>query len=234
MFIDVHCHLDLCEVSAVSRAKKAQVGIIVTAGTNHETNEKSLVFASHLKEVRAALGIYPIDALKMSDKEIEDEIELIRKNKNKIVAIGEVGMDFKENAELERQKKTFIKFIELAKELDKPVIVHSRKAEEACIEVLEKKGIKRVLMHCFSGNKRLVKRIENNGWFMSVPASVKHSEQFQLMVREVSISQLLCETDSPFLHPNKMRDNEPANVVESYKKISEIKGLTLKEVEQAI
>ncbi|MBX4196692.1 TatD family hydrolase [Candidatus Pacearchaeota archaeon] len=233
MFIDVHCHLDLCKNDVVSKAHKSGVGIIVTAGTNHETNEKSLVFAKQ-SGVKAALGIYPIDALSLSEHEIDKEIDFIRKNKKHIVAIGEVGMDFKESQDKEKQNKIFSKFIRLAQELDLPLIVHSRKAEGECIELLEELGASKVLMHCFSGKQKLVKQIEENGWFLSIPASVKHSEQFQITVKEVSLSQLLCETDSPFLHPDKMRDNEPANVLESYKKIAEIKGITLKETEKAI
>ena len=90
-------------------------------------------------------------------------------------------------------------------------------------------------MHCFSGNFNLVKRITENNWYLSIPSNVTFSEHFQKIVNEIGIENLLCETDSPFLHPIKgKRDNEPENVVFSYKKIAELKGIKLKEVEKKV
>ena len=237
-FIDVHCHIDLCKEKAeeiVERAKKAGVSIMVNQGVNSDANRKCLELSSKFKEVKSALGIYPIDALKLDDREIDAEIEFIKKNKGRIVALGEVGLDFKEDsANKERQKNIFQKIIDLSFELDVPVIVHSRKAEKECVEMLEKAEANKVVMHCFSGNFNLVKRIIENKWFFSIPASIKFSEHFQKVARECPISQLFCETDSPYLHPDKERNNEPMNVVEGYKKIAEIKGINLDECERAI
>src|SRR3990167_2598751 len=164
MYIDVHCHLDLLKDKdkIIQRAKEKGVGIILTNGVDVKTNRVSLELAEKHKEVRVALGIYPIDALKLTDKEIDNEIEFIKENRKKITAIGEVGMDFKWGKEEERQEKTFRKFIKLSKELDKPIIVHSRKAEEECIKILEDEKANKVVMHCFSGNSKLVKRMAEN------------------------------------------------------------------------
>ena len=237
MYIDVHCHLDFFPDkkinNIVKRAKDSGVGIIISSGVNPKSMRKNL----ELKEkygIGITLGVYPIDALKLSDSDIDREIEFIRKNKSKIVGIGEVGIDLKESPDLERQKKNFKKFINLAKELNLPIIVHSRKAEKECIEILESLDCKKVLMHYFSGKISLVKRILDNGWYLSIPSSVKYNEAFQRIAEEAPISQLLCETDSPFSHPDKKRSNEPKNVIESYKKIAEIKGLNIKEAEEKI
>jgi TatD DNase family protein len=234
MFIDVHCHLDRIEdvSGAVERAKKEKVKFI-SNGTDVKTNRQVLEFSGKYG-IMCALGIYPLDALKMSDSKIDEEIEFIRDNKNGIVAIGEVGMDFKERIEPERQEKIFRKFVKLSVEIGKPIIVHSRKAEIECIRVLEEEKATKVVMHCFSGKKGLVKKIQDNKWNFSIPASVKNSEHFQNIARETDLKQLLCETDSPFLHPDKERNNEPKFVIESYKKIAEVKGLSLKEVEKKI
>ena len=89
-------------------------------------------------------------------------------------------------------------------------------------------------MHCFCGKFSLVDRIIKNGWVISIPASVKRSEQFQNIVKRIPIENILCETDSPFLHPDKEDVNEPCNVIESYKKIAEIKNLNLKKIESII
>jgi TatD DNase family protein len=236
-FIDIHCHLEMLpDVSQViRRSDKAGVSLILTQSINAETNRKSLELAGKYHPVKACLGIYPIDALKMKEKEIEAEIAFIKKNKKEVVAIGEVGMDFKEDEnEHDRQKETFKKFIALSIELDIPIMIHSRKAEKECIEILEECRAKKVIMHCFCGKWKLVERIQKNGWFLTVPTSVTKSEQFQAIARKVSLGQLFCETDSPFLHPDKKWPNEPALVVESYKKIAELKAITLEEVKKQL
>ena len=255
MFIDIHSHVDICKDIDVliKNAKKENVKIL-TAGTSPKSNRKILELKEKYPEINICLGIYPIDALKLSEKEktrnffinsssgksqikeIDSEIEFIKKNKEKISAIGEVGIDLKHAKEdsLETQKENLKKFVNLARELNIPVVIHSIKAEKECIELLEKLNYNKIIMHCFSGNMNLVSRIINNNWNLSIPANVKHSEHFQKIVEVTPIENLFCETDSPFLHPDKLRDNEPANVIESYKKISEIKALPLAEVEKQI
>jgi len=237
MFIDIHSHLDICEdISAkIKNAKKENVKII-TCGISSPSNRKTLEIKKENPEVEICLGIYPTDALKMSEKELTSEIKFIKENKDKINGVGEVGLDLKENDEktLQQQKENLTKFVKLAKEIDKPIIIHSRKAEEECINLLESIGYNKIVMHCFSGNFKLVKRILENNWMMSIPTSVKSSQHFQKVIEIAEIKNLLCETDSPFLHPDKQFPNEPKNVIESYKKIAEIKNISLKEVEKKI
>ena len=243
MFMDIHCHLDMLEKEGVSvneaiiRARKAKVGIIVVNGVNPRHNRAILGLAVQYPEIQAALGMYPIDALDLSEQEIEDEIDFLRRRKNDFAAIGEIGLDLKEDKLLEgfeRQKRVFEKFVNLAIELDKPVIVHSRKAESDTTELLAQLGAKKVIMHCFSGKMKLVDQIVKNGWCLSIPANVVYSQQFQDVVKRVPIENLFCETDAPYLHPLKEWPNEPALVVESYKKIAEIKKMELKEVSDKI
>lgn len=239
-FIDVHCHLDMLEKdisieNVVENARKSDISIIVAQGVNPASNKKVLELSEKYAEVKAALGLYPIDALSLSEKEMDDEIDFIRKNKDKITAIGEVGIDFKEDLEQhDKQIKLFEKIISLSLEINKPLIIHSRKAEKEIIELLQKQKAKKVIMHCFSGNFKLLKMIIENGWYVTIPTSVKNSEHFQKVIRETPIEKLFCETDSPYLHPDKEWPNEPANVLESYKKISEIKGISLNEVKSRI
>jgi TatD DNase family protein len=239
MFIDVHCHIDMLENldKVVARAKKKGIEVIVTNGVNPESNREVMELSRKFKEVKFSAGMYPIDALALTEKGIEEEIKFIRKNKDKIIAIGEVGLDLKHdtrNKGFTRQKKIFTRFVNLAIELDKPLIVHSRKAEQETIELLEKLNAKKVNMHCFSGRLNLADRIVGNGWYLSIPANVKFSEHFQKITHRVPITNLLCETDSPYLHPDKDFPNEPHNVVISYKKIAEIKSLELRDVEKEI
>ncbi len=242
MFIDLHCHIEFFENdlhSVISNAEKAGVGIIVASGICPESNRKVLEFSKKYKIIKPSLGVYPMDALEFEKNEkldfnLDDEIAFIKKNKEKIFAIGEIGLDYKNGDEGKGQKKQFEKMIELAKELDKPVIIHSRKSERDAIEILEKHGMKKVVMHCFSGKKSLLKRASDNGWYFSVPTSVVRASQYKMIAELISISRLFCETDSPFMSPFRNKWNEPAHVVESYKEIAKIKGFTLQETEKNI
>ncbi len=243
MLIDVHCHLDMLEKEgvhvgeAIARARKADVGMIIVNGVNPRNNRSILALAAQFPEVQASLGMYPIDALALSDSEIDDEIEFLRRRRDDFVAVGEIGLDLKEDSlheNFSKQKMVFEKFVKLAIELNKPVIVHSRKAEFETVELLEKIGAKKVIMHCFSGKMKLVDRLIKNGWCLSIPANVVYSQQFQDVVKRVPLQNLFCETDAPYLHPAKEWPNEPANVINSYKKIAEIKKMELKDVVKKI
>lgn len=239
MFIDVHCHIEMIEKPVseiVKNAKKNGVEKILASAVHPGVTRKVLEWAEEFKEIKPSLGIYPIEALEMGDEKVDEEIKFMEKNKNKFVCIGEVGLEMKEaGAEtLESQKKTFGKFIDLSMKIDKPILVHSRKGEKESIELLEEKKAKKVIMHCFFGKRAFIERIVKNGWYLTVPTCVKHNVQMQELVKIAPIENLLCETDSPFMHPDRNDLNEPANVVESYKKIAEIKGISLKECEKKI
>ena len=245
LLIDVHSHLDhpllidkIDEI--VRRAKIAGVRHIVTNGINPETNRKCLELSQKYPIVKCAMGLYPRNALKKeieesqypqgyADFDVSEDIKFIRSNKNKIIAISEVGLDFV-YGEDKQQIEDFQKMIQLSEELNKPIVIHSRKAEQKAIEMLESSKNKKIIMHCFSGKKPLVKRIADNGWFLTVPTIVVRSQQFQDLTKNVPISQLFCETDSPYLSPYKGQWNEPAFVIESYNKIAEIKRMDVNEV----
>ena len=250
MLIDVHSHLDHALIrnnldEIIKRAKEIGVRHIITNGINPETNRMCLEISRKYDIVKCAMGIYPRSSLKKEiasgeyplkndDFDIDEEIDFIRKSKNEIVAISEVGLDFVDG-ESKEQVSDFQKMIELAQELHKPIVIHSRKAELKCVEMLESSSLKKIVMHCFCGKKSLVKRISDNGWCFSVPATVVRSQQFQELVKMVPLSQLFCETDSPYLSPYKSEDNsfmvnEPSYVLESYKKIAEVKQLEIEEV----
>ncbi len=249
MLVDIHTHLDHADFAkdldkVIDRAKKAGLKTIITNGINPETNRISLKLAEKYDVVRVALGIYPIEALASEAQsgeypidtkqfDVDAEIEFIRQNKDRIIAVGECGLDFKFSDAKESQIFVFKKMIKLAEQLNKPIIVHSRKAELECIETLEQFKAKTIL-HCFSGKVSLIKRARDNGWFFSVPANVVFSQQFQRLVEEVPLSQLFTETDAPYLGPVRGERNEPANVAETIKKIAEIKQMDTKEVENNI
>jgi len=228
--VDVHAHLeiikDLDEV--VARAAEAGVKIIIANGVNVETNRKAIEFSEKYDIVKFALGIYPNDCLEMSEKEIDDEIHFIKSKKP--LAIGECGLDFKEEVDKEKMLDCFEKQINLAKDLDIPVIVHSRKAELECIEILEKLECKKVVMHCFCGKMKLVQRVIENGWYFSIPCNVLKSQHFQQVVQKTPFKQLLTETDAPFLSPYADKQSEPFFIKGTIEKIAEIKKMDEQEI----
>jgi TatD DNase family protein len=171
----------------------------------------------------------------MTETEVQDILDTIKKNRKNIVAIGEVGLDFwEEENTKEEQKKNFLNMIDFAEELKLPMVIHSRKAELEAVEILESSKQKKIMMHCFSGSRKLIKRCEKNGWMFSIPTNITFSEHFQMMAKEVSMSQIMTETDAPYLPPVKGERNEPANVRYTIKKIAELKKLDEQEVENMV
>ncbi|MFQ5621375.1 MAG: TatD family hydrolase [Candidatus Nanoarchaeia archaeon] len=244
--VDVHAHLDhalfkkdLGEV--IQRAEQAGVKAIITNGTNRPSNENALALAKKYPIVKAALGFYPIDLLGFGPDEagmpvqkgpinLDEELDFIKKNKDNVVAIGEVGMDFHWDKEQhKKQEENFHQIIEFASKLKKPLIIHSRKAEAKVVEILETQSAKKVIMHCFSGKKSLVKKGLDLNLNFSIPANVERSQSFQMIVNLTPMDNLLTETDAPWLGPNRDERNEPKNVALTVKKIAELKKLDEKE-----
>lgn len=254
-FVDVHCHLDhprfkdvLPEI--IARAEAAGVSAAVTQGVNHESNKRVLALAKKYKIIKAALGLYPLEAPNVTlkpdiaddyiiecDSSVEETLAFIREHKDDIVAIGEVGIDLKESDDEQHQVENFKKIIILAKEIKKPLIIHTRKAEALVLDLLEESGINKRLvhLHCFTGKKKLVERGVKLGYSFSIPCSVSRSEQFQQMISLIPITQLLTETDAPYMpYDLKHEFSEPAHVVFTVQKIAEIKGMTQQEVADSI
>lgn len=254
--VDVHSHLnhadfrkDLPEV--LERAEKAGIKAILCSGINPLSNKEVLELARKYPIIKASLGIYPIDALGLAAAGIglprqtvpinlEEEFAFIEKNKDTVVAIGEVGADFywaKKEETYEKQAENFRKIIRFAIKIKKPLVIHSRKAEEECIEILEQEIENNeipVIQHCFSGRKSLVSRAAALGHYFSIPPNILRSGSFQALVKKVDIKRLLTETDAPYLSPYPGKRNEPAFVLETVKKIAEIKGMTVEETAKRI
>jgi len=242
LLADVHAHLDMMKDldNVINRAKKAGVKAIITNGVNPEANRESLELAKKYPDiVKAAMGIYPPDALGRETNQnnffdFDKEIEFIKKNKDKIIAIGEMGLDYKNGRDKSLQKDIFTKLVNLAREIDKPLIVHSRSAEADVVELLEAANYKKIVMHCFHGKSKLVDRIIANDWYFSIPCNVVRTPQIQNIVQKAPLNRLLTETDAPFLSPFPGKQNEPAFMIESIKKIAEIKQLDAEETANII
>lgn len=244
VFIDLHAHLDFesfdKDRNEIAKEMKEKNIIALTNTLNpknyQETKEK---FKDH-DNIFVCPGLYPKDAEDITDKDFEAYLKLIEKEKNKIKAIGEVGLDryeTKDSALWEIQEKRLRKIIELAIKIDKPVILHTRKAEKETLEIIEeykkKNNFSKFDLHCFVGKKKLINKIKELKIYCSIPLIILNTQSFKILVEELPISQILVETDSPFLNPSKER-NSSLNVPIIYKEIAKIKGLDEKEVEHII
>jgi TatD DNase family protein len=243
ILVDVHAHLDFPEIekeldAIVERARAAGVRAIITNSVAPESMRRTLEIAKKYDIVKAALGLYPPDALQREsgkkNRNSVEELDFIEQNKDDIIAIGECGLDYYNGKDKETQIELFRKQIEIAKKLDKPIIVHSRKAEEDAVRILEESGYKKVVMHCFCGKKPLIEKAAALGFYFSIPTNIVRSDNFKKLVKIVNINQLLTETDSPFLSPFEGIKNEPAFVIESVKKIAEIKEFTVEDTANTI
>ena len=237
MLVDVHCHLDHPDFNkdlnkVIKRAEENNFVSIITNGTSYSSNKKVLEISKKYKIVKPALGLYPEEAIKLSKEQLKKELDFIKSNNP--IAIGEIGLDQFRVKNLEKQKEVFKKLLNLSKELDLPVLVHSRKAETETIEVLEELKMKKVVMHCFGGNKEQTERAEKNGWVFSIPTSIVKNKGFKKLAKRVSLSKILTETDAPYLSPFENKRNEPSFITESIRKIAEVKKISEEELTKII
>jgi TatD DNase family protein len=215
----------------IERAKKEGV-IIINSGLGTTGIRKTLAMTEKYDNIYASLGITPTE---FSEKEIDETIELIRQNRDKIVAIGEVGLDYywvKEEDKRAQEAVNFQRFIDLSRELGLPLVIHSRDAEDALLRILKEQNIK-ALMHCFGGDAPLAADAAKDGHLISIPANLANSRQKQRVVKAVPLESLVLETDAPYLSPVPKTRNEPANIRKTAEKIAEIKGVDYDTVEAA-
>lgn len=237
---DTHAHLcspdfDADRGEVLERARAAGVQAVVAVGETLEEAETNLALAEEFPDtVRPAAGLFPTH---LDLAQADALIEWIRRRRDRLVAIGEVGLDHwkvKDEEEREVQREIFGRFVELALELDLPLNVHSRAAGRATVEFLLERGARRVQMHAFDGKPGKAQPGMEAGYFFSVPPSVVRSRQKQKLVRFLPLECLLLETDSPVLGPDRESRNEPANVRVSLTAIAEIKGVSEDEVAAAV
>lgn len=236
--IDTHAHLDDPKFDndrdeVIKRAQDAGLKYIITVGTWEKA--KGLKHITGLVDkhpmVYAALGVHPHES-KDAGEETFDEIKRLAYHP-KVVAIGETGLDYHyEHSPKDIQKEVFIRHIELARELNLPLIIHTREAEKDTLDILEKEGVKDIsgVLHCFSGSYEMARKCVDMGLYLSFTGIITFPKAVNVheIVKNIPIERMLIETDCPYLAPKPYRGkrNEPSFVVEAAKKIAEIKGLS--------
>jgi len=235
--IDTHAHLDSYSQvdEIIGNALSAGVEKMMLAAFSLSSSRFNLNMIGKYDNVFASVGIHPNNSDELSNK-AKKELEILA-GEPKVKAIGETGLDYyREHTTKEQQADSFKYHIELAKELDLPLIVHSRDALDDSFKILEseewpKRGC---VFHAFSGTLEQAQRIFSTGGLISVTGVVtfKNAPELQELVKEAPLEMMMVETDSPYLSPVPFRGetNEPANVVKVAEKIAELKGVSFEEV----
>jgi TatD DNase family protein len=229
--VDTHAHLgaeafDADRDTVLERAREAGVSAIVAVGETLGDARRNLELLDQYPDlVRPTAGLYPTHL----DTDQAEALEaLVRAERERLVAIGEVGLDHwkvKEETDREIQREIFARFIDLSLELDLPLNVHSRSAGRDAIALLLDRGAKRVQLHAFDGKASTAEPAVEAGFFFSIPPSIIRSRQKQKLVRRLPPRCLLLETDSPVLSPEPGERNEPANVRVALRAVAEIKEI---------
>jgi TatD DNase family protein len=238
MIVDSHAHLadpsfDADREDVIQRAVDVGIAAIVIVSETLTDAVRSLELASLHPILRPAAGLYPT-VLDMD--QAEGMMDLIRTERKRIFAIGEVGLDhwaIKEEADRDMQRRIFLRFIRLAQELGLPLNVHSRSAGKAAIRLLLEIGAQSVQLHAFDGKWGSALDAVDAGYYFSIPPSVVRSRQKQKLVKQMPLDAILLETDSPVLGPTPNERNEPSNILSVVDAISEIKRVKREKVVEA-
>ena len=239
MLIDTHCHIfeeyydDIDSV--VERARNAGISMLVVNGIDRRTNEEVLRLVSKYDIVYGALGIQP----EAVDSVVDEDFEFIEEhiNDRKIVAIGEIGLDYHYDIDRDKQRDIFERQLLLAQKYNKPVIVHSRECIQETYNTLKEFNV-RGIMHCYSGSVEMAREFCKIGFFLGIGgiATFKNASKIVEVIKNTDMEYLVLETDSPYLSPEPYRGkrNEPANIEIILRKICEIKQLDFNEVGSVI
>ncbi len=240
MLIDTHAHLEMREFNddredVIKRAREAGVEYIVTIGTTVESSRDAVLLADKYDFIYAAIGIHPHEVKDI----LHPAYDILRHfaQHKKVVAYGEIGLDyFYEHSPRTDQKRKFRDMLREARELDLPVIIHDRDAHDDTLQIISEEWSPDLggVMHCFSGDAAMARKLVELGFSLGVagPVTFPKAEALREVIRQVPIEHLLVETDAPYLAPQPMRGkrNEPAFVRHTTEMIAKIKGLTFDDV----
>ncbi|MBA4186076.1 MAG: TatD family hydrolase [Acidobacteria bacterium] len=250
MFVDSHCHIDGAEFDAdredvIKRASDAGVKMMLVVGTgdaaDFENFSRVVRLAEKHENIFASVGVHPHDA-KTFDAESERRLIELASESEKVVAWGEIGLDFYyDHSPPKLQKEIFRRQIQIAEELDLPIIIHSRDADVETVEILTEEcgseNFRGGIMHCFGGTPEMAEKLMNVGFMISFAGNVtfKKAENLRDAARIVPLDKLLIETDAPYLAPIPFRGkrNEPMFVVETAKFLADFYNVDLEVLAKA-
>ena len=234
-FIDVHAHLDAFEdvEKVINDAKINGVEKIVTAGYNLASSKICVELAKKYPGVYSVIGLHP-ENIEDENADYLSELKVLAKNE-KVVGIGEIGLDYHYGKDKERQKKIFVEQIELANLLNLPIVIHSRDAMGDTMEILKKHKVKNGgLMHCYSGSIESARELKKLGFSFSFGGvcTFKNAKNVCAVIEDLSMDSIMLETDCPYLAPVPHRGerNEPKYIPLIAERITELKNMQIEEV----
>lgn len=240
-FIDTHCHLndETYEdvASVVEECRNQNIDKMICIGFDLESSKKAVELANQFDIVYAAVGIHPDDA-DSYDEDVEKQLEELANNNKKVVAIGEIGLDYYwDKASHDVQKNVFAKQIELARRVNLPIIIHNRDAFMDTYDVLNTYAPLRGVMHCYSGSLDMAKLYMKQGLYISFagPVTFKNAKVPKEVAKEIPLDRILVETDCPYLtpHPYRGKTNYPYYVNLVGKQVAELKEISEEELMKA-
>ncbi len=238
--IDTHAHIDMGVNDDITlqdilrEMNKLGVKKAIIPAVEIATQDKVAELANSDENIFGMVGLFPSEA-KTYTQEFEEKMEALAKNNKKIVAVGEIGLDYYwDKSFVDEQKDVFIKQIKMAQRLNLPIVVHDREAHKDCFDILKENNAERVLFHCFSGSAEFMKECVKQGWYIAIGGVVtfKNAVKMKDVAREVPLDKLVLETDSPYLTPVPYRGkpNKPAYVRYVAEEISKIREVPLEEI----
>ena len=243
--IDTHCHLNDPQLyqdldNIVSRALKTGVEKLVVIGWDKESSELAIKIAEQYPFIYACVGFHPENIEGVSENELQYVLEL--SSHHKVVGIGEIGLDYHWEKDLdkrERQKEFFIKQIEYANKVGLPISVHSRDAFQDTLNILkEHKPLAGGVMHCYSGSVENIQDIINLQMFIGLdgPVTFKNAKTPKEVAKEIPLENLVFETDCPYLSPDPLRGtiNEPSNLILIADEIAKIREMSKKHLLEVV
>ena len=241
MIFDTHCHLNAEELlprinEVLESAHEVGVNKFLVVGWNKQSSLLAVELANTYKDIYAAIGFHPTDIDGVSDEDFNEVMSHI--NDPKVVAVGEIGLDYhwvKDLAQREKQKEWFIKQIEFANVHKKPISIHNREAFEDCLKILkEHKPEYGGVMHCYSGSVELLNDVLALGLYIGLdgPLTFTNAKTPKEVCEKVPLDKLVVETDSPYLSPHPLRGtvNEPKNIALVIDEITRLKGISKKHI----
>jgi len=246
--IDTHCHLTFEQLAGdieavIERSRAAGVVGWITVGTDPQHNREAIQLTEWFENMYATVGIHPHDAKDVAAHTMAELKELARSDK--VVAIGETGLDFHYDfSPRQDQRRVFEAQLEIASQLNLPVIIHCREAFDETIDILEqfislKGGLKGVVFHCFSGSARQARIVLDHGFYISFTGVVtfKNAEKAREAAKIVPADRLMLETDCPYMSPAPMRKqkvNEPALMVHTARFLAVLKEMDENDFARAV
>jgi TatD DNase family protein len=239
--VDSHAHLDSKPYTAdldevIDRARENGVDHILTVGCDLESSRASVDLALRYPNIYASVGIHPHDA-KTVNNEVIDELTRMIMSVDKVVAVGETGLDFyRDHSPRDLQRNSFRRHIQLARDTGKPLIIHDRDAHDEVIQIMQEERAAEIggVLHCFSGDLAMARKCVDMGFYISFagPLTYPKNDALRSIAQALPIDVMLVETDCPYLSPQKWRGKrcEPAYVKATAEKLAEAKGLTLEDV----